>query len=146
MSLDDLLPMFRSYQVDVGRGRRTPPLPARAGFGDPALQPKRKPVWLWVVLAVVVAVPAYLIFKPRRSPEEIGKLIADAQVLAASATKAAAAVPSDHAESRPEVARLLVRVHAVTNKTDMLRTELDTAAGLLEEAARIDPSDAAVWA
>ena len=78
-----------SGEVDVGRGHRTPPAAEKAGFGDPALYPKAKPIWLWVLLALVVALPAYCIFKPRRSPEEVARLLAQVQAMADKAEKTA---------------------------------------------------------
>lgn len=48
--------------------------------------------------------------------------------------------------SKPEVAALLTRVRAVTAKTDAFRSDLDATVGLLEQAARLDATDAEVWA
>jgi TolB-like protein/tetratricopeptide (TPR) repeat protein len=98
----------------VGRDRRIPPPPATAGSGDPALQKRSAsrrsslPRLLLGGLAILVAgAVAYLVLKPRRSPEEIAKIITEAQALAEktaaramSATKPAASpAPSSPAVS-----------------------------------------------
>ena len=45
--------------------------------------------------ALVAVIAAYLIFKPRRSPEEITRIVADAQKLAAVTPPAVAEFPAD---------------------------------------------------
>ncbi|MDB6114841.1 MAG: invasion protein regulator, partial [Lacunisphaera sp.] len=92
--------------------------------------PKPKPGWLWAALAILAFGAAYFIFKPHRGPEEVAKV----------------AAPLQNAGSKPEVAALLARVRAGRDRTDVLRTELDTMAGLLGQAAKLDPTDASVWA
>jgi TolB-like protein/Tfp pilus assembly protein PilF len=56
------------------------------------------------------------------------------------------AQPGKASGSRPEVAQILDRVRAATGKIDVLHTELDTMEGLLEQATKLDPADAAIWA
>ncbi len=98
--------------------------------------PLRARRWLGAAVLVVVALLATaVLWQPwKGTPPNAG-----------DSTAARAGAPA----SRPEVASLLGRVRALSGRTDVVRTELDTAIGLLEQAARIDPTDASIpteWA
>ena len=56
------------------------------------------------------------------------------------------ALSKRYASSRPDVATLLTRVQAMTDKTDVARAELEAALGLLDQAAKLDASDANILA
>ncbi len=126
-------------ELDVGQGRLTPPQGA-AGSGDPVLQKRHKPVWLWVALAVIAAVPAYLIFKPRRSPEEIAKILSDAQAIAANATKVSITAPLSEAQ------KLVAQARKIYEDGDELnRDNLYLAEELVQRATALDPVEPAAW-
>ena len=110
---------------------RSRPAPRDVDVAAPIAR-RQKPIWLWVGLAMIVAVPAYFIFKPRPSPEVKAKI--------------SIAEPAEKSESPSEVGSLLARVRSVRNKTDVMRGDLDTTAGLLERAAKLDANNAEVWA
>jgi TolB-like protein/Tfp pilus assembly protein PilF len=67
---------------------------------------RSRPVWPWLVLGVVALGVAYLIFKPRRSPEEVARIVADAQKLAQAVTPPAAPLPGDWPKD-PELRRAM---------------------------------------
>ncbi len=86
----------------AGRERRIPPPPATAESGDPTLQKRPAsrrsslPLFLLGGLAILVTgVVAYLALRPRRSPEEIAKLITTVQAIAKAAT------PKSTADTKP---------------------------------------------
>ncbi len=62
--------------------------PRPDGVGPKAMT-KGFPAWLWVVFTAVAGIVAYGVLKPRRSPEEIAKLLAVAQSAVAGAEIAA---------------------------------------------------------
>ena len=98
---------------------------------------KRQPAWLWVVLAVVVAVPAYLILKPRRSPEEIAKVMAQVQTVVADATKVSTA-PS-------ETEQLVKQARDLIYDPDSARNEFGLAENLLKRATDLAPTSGEAW-
>jgi TolB-like protein/Tfp pilus assembly protein PilF len=56
------------------------------------------------------------------------------------------AVHPRYASSRPDIGTLLTRVIQLTDKADVSRAELETALTFVEQASRLDPSDATIWA
>ena len=82
-------------QAAVGAMEPGRPRPGERGGGaaSPVQVHAQRPVWPWLVLGVLALGAAYLIFKPRRSPEEIARIVADAQKLAQAVTPPAPAVP-----------------------------------------------------
>ena len=106
----------------------------------PPLAPatKSRPIWLWVMLALIGALAAYLIFKPRRSPEEVAKLLSMAQTVVDHATAKPAAAPA------PEVRALVLRVRTLLERTS--RDTLDLAEELCKQAVQLDSNDAEAWA
>ncbi len=138
------------HESDVGRGRRTPPSGSSsaeaAGSGDPALQPntrRRVPPAAWFAAAATVAVAAlYFTLRPAKN--------AGAGTHPPTAERSAPppqpASGKRYASSRPDVAVLLTRVQAMTDKADVARAELETALSLLDQAAKLDSTDASVWA
>jgi TolB-like protein/Tfp pilus assembly protein PilF len=132
-----------SGEIDAGRDRRIPPAPEKAGFGDPALQRKSKPIWLWVLLALVVALPAYCIFKPRRSPEEVARLIAQAQALGINAANAAKPVETPAAPS--EAGQLVKQARDLIYDPDSARNEFGLAENLLKRATELAPTSGEAW-
>jgi len=105
----------------------------------------RRPVWLWVVLALVAAFVAYFIFKPRRSPEEVAKLLDQAQTIAAKAqqmsgTTAPVSAPRSEARQLAEKARNLF------DALDGTRDDFKLAEELIAQAKSKDATDAEVCA
>ena len=88
---------------------------------------------------LVLGAVLYRALKPRRSPEEIAKLIASAQALGEQV--AARAAPGS-AESRP----LLDQVWTLLNSAGLARAELTQADDLCQRAAKVDPNNPDVWA
>lgn len=131
--------------------------PATGGIHGAARRPSgstpptkgwRPPVWLWVVLAVVAGVTLFVLFRPRRSPEEIAKLLSIAQAVAERADKTSgevapppAAAPLSEARQLVLKARALFEAPEVTNRENFLLAEQ-----LCDKAVALDPADAEVWA
>ncbi len=136
----------------AGRDRLIPPSPRdqkedRGGISDPTLQKKRRPVWPWIIAAIVILPVLYLMLRPRRSPEEIAKLLATAHAIA---EKAAA---NSAAETRPATAPVLsparqlsARALALVVEPNPSRETLESAGQLIEQAKALDSADAEVWA
>jgi tetratricopeptide (TPR) repeat protein len=124
----------------VARQASSPPISA-----SPPLRAKRGlPTWAWLLLALPALAVAYFIFKPRRSPEEISRLIANAQILAEKATaQALAARPTPVAS---EAAQLAERAYALTQKYSFTRGELATAESLAQRATELEPDLPRAWA
>lgn len=114
---------------------------ASLGSAAPAMTAKSKPVWLWVVLAVIAALAALLILKSRRSPEEIAKVVADAQKLAAAITP-----PAPAASSVSDARQLVGKAHALFEALDSVRDDYKLAEELIAQAKSAAPNDAEVWA
>ena len=110
----------------------------------PPLAPvtKSRPIWLWVMLALIGVLAAYLIIKPRRSPEEVAKLLSMAQTVVDHATAKPAAPTAPPSEARQLVQQAL----ALLRGANVVRADLETAGQLFEKARTLDPTDAEVWA
>jgi tetratricopeptide (TPR) repeat protein len=113
----------------------------------------RRPVWPWVLVAVVALPILYLIFRPRRSPEEIAKILASVQVMAAQAAKATepAATPPAPPVSPPaplsEARQLAVRARAMSlDKYNSTADDYAAAEGLIKRALELDANDGEIWA
>ena len=77
--------MFGPFGVGPVEGARVRAETPRVG---------RRPFWPWIFLGLAALAVIYLIFKPRRSPEEIARIISDAQKLGSTlAPPAPAAAP-----------------------------------------------------
>jgi TolB-like protein/Tfp pilus assembly protein PilF len=137
----------------AGRGFQTPPDSEMAGFGNPALQTEnvnaqaRKAVWPRFLLGglaiLVVGLVAYLALKPRRSPQEIAQLIAQAQGLAeAEVAKSTAAANVPLSEARQLAKRARVMQDGPVKTSEILAA----AEELYRRALTLDPSDAEIWA
>jgi TolB-like protein/Tfp pilus assembly protein PilF len=101
---------------------------------------KPKPVWLWAVLAVLALGAAYFIFKPRRSPEEVAKLLSQAQTIAANATKATVDAPQTEAQ------KLVTQARQIYESGDELNREnLFFAEDLVKRAQSLDPAEPTAW-
>jgi tetratricopeptide (TPR) repeat protein len=102
----------------------------------------RNPIAIVVLgaLAILVAgVVAYLVFRPRRSPEEIAKLLVQVQTMAGSAGAKSAAPVS-------EARQLVAKARPMFETLDSNRDDFKLAGELLEQAKAKDPTDAEVWA
>ncbi len=116
------------------------PRPAQCDEGAASpIKNNSKPVWLWVTLAIIALGAAYFIFKPRRSPDEIARIPADAQSVAANATKAPAAPLS-------EARKLTGQAQALIDDPNFTRENYQLADELCRRALALDASDAEVWA
>ena len=124
---------------------------SEANDGRRQATPLRKstPMWPWVALGLVAVVVAYLIFKPRRGPEEIAKIVADAQKLAAAVTPPAASasppalsLPSGVSEARQLVAKAYVLLRGL----EATREDFALAEEYCQRALKLDPDDGEVWA
>jgi tetratricopeptide (TPR) repeat protein len=114
----------------------------------PASKGRRLPVPLWVGLAIVAGAIVYVALRPRRSPEEIAKLLSIAQGVAERADQAQgatsappAAAPLSEARQLVQKARALFEAPEVTNRENMLLAEQ-----ICDKAVVLDPADAEVWA
>ena len=126
----------------VGRGRRNPPSAAGdaspAGFGGPALQPKRSAAqWAWVALGVA-AIGLAVAFVAGRKSEPT------AATKPALETKATPAAPPVS-----EVRKLVEKAKALQDDyalDDTLRDNLTLADDLCKRAVALDPTDGEAWA
>jgi hypothetical protein len=122
-------------QSTGGATPRVAPVSDRRNTEEKAIPAGPSPaprIWFVAATVLVAVAVAALIWQPwKRS---------------ASAGSTAAVPNSTVPTSRPEVAALIQRARSFADKTDVLRTELDTATSLLEQASKLDPSDATVWA
>ena len=75
----------RSGDGEQGGQRTEPVAPLSVAKAE------RRRVWLWIVAAVIALPVLYLIFRPRRSPEEIAKLLSTVQAIAETAAAKSAA-------------------------------------------------------
>jgi tetratricopeptide (TPR) repeat protein len=108
---------------------------------------RRFPAWL--IAVAIIFVPVIVVtLRPRRSPEEIAKLIAMTQTVAeraekdsAEAAPAPTAVPVSEARQLVSKARALFENPDVTNRENMLLAEQ-----ICDKAVALDPADAEVWA
>ncbi len=112
---------------------------ARATLSKPARGWSKSAI---VCLGLLVAIVAYLALRPRRSPEEIAKLITSAETSSATAATKSTAATAPLTEAR----KLVAKVWELLNQPGMARAELDTADLLCKRAASLDPTDAEVWA
>jgi TolB-like protein/Tfp pilus assembly protein PilF len=121
-----------SAEMETGR-----PRPAERDEGVAApMKSKSKPSWLWVLLALVVAVPAYFIFKPRRSPEEIARMIQQAQTFADNATKPSA-LPAGS-----EIGRL----RSSLRPDEWTRADFDAFIPVTDRLIQANPENGEAWA
>jgi len=114
----------------------------------PAAKATRLPVPLWIGLAIFAGALVYIALRPRRSPEEIAKMLSIAQTVAerADRTQGAtsplpAAAPLSEARQLVQKARALFEAPDVTNRENMLLAEQ-----ICDKAVALDPADAEVWA
>jgi len=133
----------RSGDGEQGGQRTEPAAPLSVAKAE------RRRVWPWIVAAVIALPVLYLLFKPRRSPEEIAKLLSTVQAIAETAaaksaaeTKPAAATPAALSPAR----QLVERARPLIYGNNSLRADFDTATDLLEQASKLDPNDASIWA
>jgi tetratricopeptide (TPR) repeat protein len=103
---------------------------------------------LWIGVAIVAAAILYVALRPRRSPEEIAKLLSIAQTVAeradqtqGAASPPPAAAPLSEARQLVRKARALFEAPEVTNRENMLLAEQ-----ICDKAVALDPADAEVWA
>jgi TolB-like protein/Flp pilus assembly protein TadD len=94
-----------------------------------------------VALGLVVLTAAYLIFKPRRSAEESGKIVADAPHLAAAVTPPAAVLPAVS-----EARQLVAKAYALIRGLEATREDFTLAEEYCQHAMKLDPDDGEVWA
>ena len=122
-------------------GGRTPfSARVRPAGETPALPAKRR-YWPGVA-AVGVALVAFALRQTWESAESISPRRDAAQ---RDRQSAEIALPLERAAS-PAVTALLKRARELVAKTDVVRSDLDTAASLLEQAAKQEPTNARVWA
>lgn len=121
--------------------------PVAAGRLASAVAPGRKglPVWFWVVVVLIAGFVALEIFKPRRSSEEIAKLVQEAQAIAAQVAKTEP--PANPPASQPSAARQLAdRAREILKQGSLTRAQLDAAGQLCDRALQLDATDPIVWA
>ncbi len=115
-----------------GRGRAAPLQTTSRPWSVPAI----------IGVGLLVAIAAYFTLRPRRSPEEIAKLIASAQTVAANATakSAPATMPLTEAQQLVAKARkILDEGDEFNRETYMLAEEL------LKKSEALDLTDASAW-
>jgi TolB-like protein/Tfp pilus assembly protein PilF len=118
------------------------------GTGQETRAPaKRDPSRSWSVPAIVgvgllVAVAAFLALRPRRSPEEIAKLLASAPTIAAdTAAKPAAALPAlTEAQKLVEQAR-----HVLETSDELNRENLYLVEDLAKRSLALEPANPDAW-
>ena len=96
----------------------------------------RRSVWPWVALGLVAIAVAYLIFKPRRSPEDIARIVADAQQMAAAAQAPKVAPVADFPRD-PE----LRRVRQLLFSLDAIPEDFRLAEDILKPVLAKQPND-----
>ena len=117
-------------------------IPAGTGLSEtPRAGARSRPVWPWVAVALVAVVAAYLIFKPQRSPEDIAKIVTDAQKLATAVTPRAPA-----AMTQSEARQLAEKARAMFDSLDGTRDDYKLAEELIAQAKTKDATDAEVCA
>jgi hypothetical protein len=98
-------------------------------------------------LAILVAGGvAFCVLKPRRSPEEIAKLLSTAQSIAESAGVKSAAETRPAAAPPTEARQLVQRAQAIDGRSDKTSEMLGAADELYTRALTLDPTDAEAWA
>lgn len=90
---------------------------------------------------MIAIVAAFLIFKPRRSPDEIAKIVADAQKLATAVTPPAPAAPPVS-----EARSLVAKAYPLLRGLDATREDFALAEEYCQRALKLDPNDGEVWA
>jgi len=94
---------------------------------------------------LVIGSALFFALRPRRSPEEIAKLVAVAQTIAADGTAKPppAAAPAPESEAR----RLIAKARAMSlDKYDSSIDDYAAAEGLLKQALALDQNDPEIWA
>lgn len=131
----------RESRGDVERA--VPSSSGGGGFGEKSPPGKRPRVLLLLsVAAVAVALIAFALRQTWKSPQPISPRSDTSQ---RDKQSAEISPPPERAAS-PAVTALLTRARELVAKTDVARSDLDTAAGLLEQAAKQEPTNARVWA
>jgi TolB-like protein/Tfp pilus assembly protein PilF len=102
----------------------------------PPAPAKRRAIWPWVALGLVAIAAAYLIFKPRRSPEEITRIVADAQKLTAAVTPpfqgvSNGSVPAAEFPADPDLAKAIKLVETLNSTMEDHTLAEDLAKGVL---------------
>ena len=123
--------------ADPGQTRRD----ESPGSATPATGKRSR--WLaGAVAALVAIIAACLVFKPRRSPEEIAKIVADAQKLATAVTPPAPAIAPRQSEAR----QIAEKARAMFDSLDGTRDDYKLAEELIAQAKAKDATDAEVCA
>jgi len=106
------------------RGRRT------EDRADPGQSRKRNTAMMAFAILGLVAVAAIVVWRPWQTSKTD---------LPATRSSLPATVPQGEAR------QLVARARGLMDKLNVLPTDLNTAAGLLEQAAKLDPNEALVW-
>ena len=127
------------------------PEPRRPGSRSPVERAAparawRPPAWLMWAGAVLAGLIAIIEFRPRRSPEEIARLVSMAQSIAEKADSNASTGPSAAATPQSDARQLVQRAHDLFETLDANRNDFALASDLLKRAMDEDGDDAEVWA
>ncbi len=114
--------------------------PAGPRDGRTAPSPGRRSVFAGVAVLVLGAI-LYVALKPRRTPEEIAKIVGEAQKLAAAVTPPASAAPPVS-----EARQLTVKARTLLQGLDATREDFALADEYCQRALKLDPDDGEAWA
>lgn len=125
--------------------------PRRPGSSSPAgraipAKAWRPPAWLLWAAAVIAVLIAIIELRPRRSPEEIARLVSMAQSIAEKSDSAGSAGPPAAATPQSDARQLAQRAHDLFGALDADRNDFALASDLLKKAMDEDGDDAEVWA
>jgi len=131
-------PEDKGQTVEAGR-----PRPAERGEGTaPTFAGRNRSPLVYALIGLGLLVAGFVAFetlKPRRSPEELAKLIGQARALGEQAARPATPAAT-------EAKQLLAQAWEQLNRTDLYRGELEIADGLCQRAAGLEPGNPDVWA
>ena len=103
--------------------------------------PVRRRVWPWMAGGLVALAVAYVAFKPRHSPEEVARVLTEAQKLASPPT-AAPSAPASSSEAR----QLVAKAYGLLRGLEATREDFALAEEYGQRALKLDPDDGEVWA
>jgi tetratricopeptide (TPR) repeat protein len=120
--------------------------PASVDAAAPAQKSGALRVGLAALGLLLLAAGAYLVLKPRRSPEDIAKIVADAQKAAAAVTPPPAPAEKPAAAAVSEARQLADKARKLFDQIDSNADDYALAESLLKRALELDATDALIWA
>ncbi len=101
----------------------------------------------WSVAALIAGLVAYLVLKPRRSPEEIAKLLSQVQTITEQVSKTTGETRPASNLAISEARQLAASARAMSlDKYDSTPEDYAAAEVMVKRALELDPNDAEIWA